>query len=124
MASAGKVIWGVAKWLVIPAGLAYVGYAYYGPQIGKQPPAQLAKLQEQVVGSEGKANGIPTETAEGLERPKYPAPDLEVSVIAREGRQVNPMKEIPGVVPEGDNVEKYAPREENEPEPAGSESNL
>lgn len=86
MSNGGKVAWGLVKWLVIPCALAYVGYAFYGPMIGKEPPKQLAQVAEQVT-------GVPMKKAEPTEEEAKPAeeftaPTVEVNVLSRDGRKL------------------------------------
>lgn len=118
MTRGGKVIWGLVKWIGLPAALAYVGYAYYGPMIGKQPPQQLVKLEEKILPKTPpiqKPN--PTvESVSGDSEKNYTPPEVEVNVLKRDGKKLRDPQDIPGSSPSGDAVP--------EPTEAGSTSNL
>lgn len=131
MATARSVIWGITKWLLIPATLAGVGYTIYGPMIGKQPPKSLVKLQERIVANQ-EPETSPIEAAAAAdseeEAPKYTPPEVDVNVLKRDGRVIRDRQDIPGVNPEGEGVEVEAEESTNsdstELQDTGSASNL
>ncbi len=83
--SGSKVVWGFFKWLVIPAGMALVGYYFIGPKINYSDVlvSQASKVKGLV---EGATESKPIEVDEG-EKGRHSKVDLTVTIEKDDGKR-------------------------------------
>lgn len=138
MSVAGRIGWGIVKWVLIPAGLGAVGYYYIGPQFGKASglkPQDVLRIAGQPVprGMGGMPEPPP------LDPPKRSLgePEVEVTVsrsrtVSTPTRQTRPKRSEPSAkaerksrppvepAPRASDAPAEAPPEEEPPDEAGA----
>lgn len=84
---AGKIFMGVFKWLLVPVALAFIGYAFIGPHIGRNPPSSLKRLASNTATQPDPASAKTTDESEGSGK-DWPAPKVEVELRRLNGNRV------------------------------------
>ncbi|MBL8061179.1 MAG: hypothetical protein JNK63_10755 [Chthonomonas sp.] len=85
---AKKVFAVIFKWLLVPVSLAFIGYAFIGPHIGRNPPSNLKSLA-----SNGKTVDLTPQTTTNVKQPEgsgkeWPEPKVEVELRRLNGNRV------------------------------------
>lgn len=131
---ANKIFMAMFKWLLIPLALAFIGYAFIGPYIGRNPPSalkELAKKAEPQVQADN-APPAPDET-EGSGK-DWPEPKVEVELRRLNGNRVRdrevhktdakankPEDVTDENIPAGEGDENVQPKDEGDTAPASPE---
>lgn len=74
-----RVVWGLVKWVIIPAALVALGYFYIGPKLGSSIAPTIAPVV--------KPEGVPAKTGK-----TYPKPEIDVSVEGMQKGDTQPRK--------------------------------
>ncbi|MCC6686393.1 MAG: hypothetical protein IT205_05340 [Fimbriimonadaceae bacterium] len=85
---AGKIFMGVFKWLLVPVALAFIGYAFIGPHIGRNPPSSLKKLASNTVSQPEPTSATTANTEPEGSGKDWPAPKVEVELRRLNGNRV------------------------------------
>ena len=85
---AKKIFTAIFKWILVPVALAFIGYAFIGPHIGRNPPSTLKNLA-----SNGKTVDVANQSSAPVPEPEgagkeWPEPKVEVELRRLNGNRV------------------------------------
>ena len=85
---AKKIFMAIFKWILVPVALAFIGYAFIGPHIGRNPPSALKQLAKNETQPETTVPPAPiSEEPEGSGK-EWPEPKVEVELRRLNGNRV------------------------------------